>query len=105
MATSPHIVGDQERPTSVHAEMTILGAMLVEPLAIVDATMLLKTDDFSLDSHRKIYAAMLHLSEVGHAVDIVTISEELRKKKELDSIGGQAYLASLSEGLQRKLSI
>jgi replicative DNA helicase len=105
MATYPHIVGDQERPTSVHAEMTILGAMLVEPVAIVDATMLLKTDDFALDSHRKIYAAMLQLVELGHGVDIVTVTDYLSKKKELDSVGGLPYLASLSEGLPRKLSI
>ena len=105
MATYPQIVGDQERPTSVHAEMTILGAMLVEPVAIIDATMLLKTDDFALDSHRKIYAAMLHLVEVGHGVDIVTVTDYLSKKKELDSVGGLPYLASLSEGLPRKLSI
>ena len=105
MATYPHIVGDQERPTSVHAEMTILGAMLVEPVAIIDATMLLKTDDFALDSHRKIYAAMLQLVELGHGVDIVTVTDYLNKKKELDSVGGLPYLASLSEGLPRKLSI
>ena len=105
MATYPHIVGEQERPASLHAEMTILGAMLVEPVAINDATMLLKTDDFALDSHRRIYSVMVHLSEVGHAVDIVTVGEELRKRKELDSIGGLPYLASLSEGLPRKLSI
>ena len=107
MATLPRLVNpdDDNRPASLHAEQTILGAMLVEPLAIVDATMLLKTDDFSLDSHRKIYEVMLHLSEVGHAVDIVTVSEALRRRKELDSIGGMAYLASLSEGLPRKLSI
>jgi replicative DNA helicase len=105
MATFPHIVGDQERPTSVHAEMTILGAMLVEPVAIIDATMLLKTDDFALDSHRKIYSAMLQLVEMGHGVDIVTVTDYLSKKKELDSVGGLPYLASLSEGLPRKLSI
>src|SRR5580700_8898320 len=106
MATYPHIIGDQqERPTSVHAEMTILGAMLVEPVAIIDATMLLKTDDFALDSHRKIYAAMLQLVELGHRVDIVTVTDHLSKKKELDSVGGLPYLASLSEGLPRKLSI
>ncbi|MEO6817996.1 MAG: DnaB-like helicase C-terminal domain-containing protein, partial [Edaphobacter sp.] len=105
MATYPHIVGEQERPASLHAEMTILGAMLVEPMAITDASMLLKADDFALDSHRRIYTAMMHLSEVGHAVDIVTVGEELRKRKELDSIGGLPYLASLSEGLPRKLSI
>src|ERR1700751_107116 len=105
MATYRHIVGDQERPTSLHAEMTILGAMLVEPVAIIDATMLLKTDDFALDSHRKIYAAMLQLVELGHGVDIVTVTDHLSKKKELDSVGGLPYLASLSEGLPRKLSI
>jgi replicative DNA helicase len=85
--------------------MTILGAMLVEPVAIIDATMLLKTDDFALDSHRKIYSAMLQLVEMGHGVDIVTVTDYLSKKKELDSVGGLPYLASLSEGLPRKLSI
>jgi replicative DNA helicase len=105
MATYPQIVAEQERPASVHAEMTILGGMMVEPVAIIDATMLLKTDDFALDSHRKIYDSMLHLVEAGHAVDIVTVADYLRKKKELDSVGGLPYLASLSEGLPRKLSI
>ncbi len=107
MASLPRLVNpdDDNRPASLHAEQTILGAMLVEPLAIVDATMLLKTEDFSLDSHRRIYEVMLHLSEVGYAVDIVTVAEDLRKKKELEAVGGMAYLASLSEGLPRKLSI
>jgi replicative DNA helicase len=107
MAAIPQLVssGGDERPASLHAETTILGAMLVEPLAITDATMLLVADDFALDSHRRIYGAMLRLSEGGHAVDIVTVAEELRRQKELDSIGGVPYLASLSEGLPRKLSI
>jgi replicative DNA helicase len=107
MASLPRLVNpnDDNRPASLHAEQTILGAMLVEPLAIVDATMLLKAEDFSLDSHRKIYEVMLHLSEVGYNVDIVTVGEDLKKRKELDSIGGMPYLFSLSEGLPRKLSI
>src|ERR1700757_776944 len=105
MASYPQLVNDSGRPTSIHAEMTILGAMLVEPVAIIDATMYLKVEDFALDSHRKIYSAMLVLSQAGHAVDIVTVSEELRKRKELDSVGSVAYLASLTEGLPRKLSV
>ncbi len=107
MASLPRLVNPDydNRPASLHAEQTILGAMLVDALAIVDATMLLKADDFSLDSHRRIYDVMLHLSEAGHAVDLVTVSEELRRRKELDSIGSRAYLAGLSENLPRKLSI
>jgi replicative DNA helicase len=105
MASYPYSVGQNDRPASIHAEMTILGAMLVEPVAIIDASMYLQVDDFSLDSHRRIYSAMMTLAQAGHAVDIVTVSEELRKRKELDAVGGVAYLASLSEGLPRKLSI
>jgi replicative DNA helicase len=78
---------------------------MVEPLAIVDATMLLKADDFSIDSHRKVFSVILHLSDLGHGVDIVTVSEELKRRKELDSVGGRPYLYELSEGLPRKLSI
>jgi replicative DNA helicase len=107
MSSLPGLVNpsDDTRPAALHAERTILGAMMVEPVAIVDATMQLKTDDFSLDSHRRIYDVMLSLSEAGHAVDIVTVSDGLRRKKELDSVGGLPYLYELSEGLPRKLSI
>ncbi len=92
-------------PESIHVEKVILGAMMVDPVAITDATMVLASEDFSLDSHQKIYKAILQLVEVGYAVDYVTVSEALAKNRELDSIGGRAYLAELSEGLPRKLSV
>lgn len=89
----------------MQAEATILGAMLLESLAITDATMRLRADDFSMDSHRKIYKAMLDLQERGTAIDFVTVGEELRTRKELEAVGGPAYLASLTEGLPRNLSV
>jgi replicative DNA helicase len=102
---SPQIVGEQNRPTSVHAEMTILGAMLVAPESVQDALDLLVAGDFALESHRQIFAAMERLAKLSQPIDIVTITEELMRKKELDSVGGLPYIASLSEGLPRKLSI
>lgn len=107
MSNYPNVIDDDgnERPTSVHAEMTILGAMLVEPVAIIDAISLLTAEDFSLDSHRRIFSAVLVLFNAGGGVDIVTMTDHLAKRKELDSVGGLSYLASLSEGLPRKLSI
>lgn len=93
------------RPASQHAEMTILGAMLVEPSEVTDALIHVRSEDFSLDSHRRIFSAMESLEGRGEAIDIITVSHELRRKKELDSIGGIPYLAALSEGLPRKLSI
>jgi len=106
LASIPYIIDQQQgRPESVQAEVTILGAMLLEPLAILDATMKLRVDDFSLDSHRRIYGAMLHLQELGQAIDLITVGEELRKRKEIEAVGGPAYLASLTEGLPRNLSV
>ncbi|GAC1365738.1 MAG: replicative DNA helicase [Acidobacteriaceae bacterium] len=92
-------------PASIHSEVAILGAMLLDAVAIVDATAKLRADDFALDSHRRIYQAMLDLAAVGHAVDYLTIMDALSNKKELDSIGGASYLAYLSEGIPRNLNI
>ncbi len=92
-------------PASIHNEIAVLGAMLQDALAISDATGKLKIEDFSLDSHRRIYSAMLELLAVGHAVDYLTVMDALSKKKELDSIGGPAYLAFLSEGIPRNFNI
>ena len=94
-----------DRPASIHNEVAILGAMMMDALAISDATGELKTEDFSLDSHRRIFQAMLDLLAVGHAVDYLTVMDHLSRKKELDSIGGPSYLAHLTEGIPRNLNI
>jgi replicative DNA helicase len=105
MSAFPNIDGDIERPVSIHAEMTILGAMLVEPTAIDDAMKLLREDDFVLDSHRRIYSAITRLAKDGWPVDIITATNLLTARKHLHSVGGLPYIASLSEGLPRRLSI
>jgi len=97
--------GAQERPASQHAEMTVLGAMLVEPLQVAQALAALTDASFALDSHRRIFRAMETLQEKGTEIDIVSVAECLRSRHELDAIGGVPYLASLSEGLPRRLNI
>ena len=92
-------------PASIHTEVAILGAMLLDPLAISDATSVLRMDDFSLDSHRRIYKSILDLLDAGHAVDYLTVVNQLEKKKELQAVGGRPYLAFLTEGLPRKLNV
>jgi replicative DNA helicase len=89
-------------PASTHAERTILGAILLDNAAHTEAVETLTEDDFSLDSHRRIFLRMTELMNENHAVDIVTLSEKLFFYKERDSIGGVAYLASLTEGLPRR---
>ncbi len=101
--TQQHIADDI--PASLHTEIAILGAMLLDPLAVTDATAKLRVEDFSLDSHQRVYRAILELMAVGHAVDYLTVMDALSKKRELDAIGGPAYLAYLSEGIPRNLNI
>jgi replicative DNA helicase len=92
-------------PSSVQTEVTVLGAMLLDAVAITDATAKLVADDFSLDSHRRVYRVMTDLLALGHAVDLITVMDALQKRRELDAIGGASYLAFLTEGIPRNPNI
>ncbi len=92
-------------PASVQTEVTVLGAMLLDAVAITDATAKLRAEDFMLDSHQRIYRVMVDLMAVGHAVDLITVMDALSKRRELDSIGGAAYLSFLTEGIPRNPNI
>ncbi len=105
MATTPDIAFERGLPASIDAERSILGAILLENHSYNEAAEKLKADDFALESHRRIYSRMEELINSGRAVDIVTLAEELARRKEVESVGGVAYLASLTEGLPRRLSI
>jgi len=102
MATLPNLAFDSGLPANVDAEKTILGAILLDNAAHAEAKEKLSEDDFSLDSHRRIFLRMTELMDAQRAVDIVTLAAELDRYKERDAIGGVAYLASLTEGLPRR---
>ncbi len=105
MASLSDVSLDRGLPASVEAERSILGAILLDNHSYNEAAERLRAEDFSLDSHRRIYARMAELIDARHAVDIVTLSEELARRKEVEAVGGVAYLASLTEGLPRRPSI
>ena len=102
MATIPDLRSDLGLPANIDAEKTILGAILLDNTAHSEAAEKLVPDDFSLDSHRRIFLRMSELMDDQHAVDIVTLANELSRFKEVESVGGVAYLASLTEGLPRR---
>jgi replicative DNA helicase len=92
-------------PASIQTEITVLGAMLLDAVAITDATAKLRAEDFLLDSHQRIYRVMIDLMAQGHGVDTITVMEELSRKRELDSVGGAAYLTHLMSGIPRNPNI
>jgi replicative DNA helicase len=105
LATFSDVSLDRGLPASVEAERSILGAILLDNHSYNEAAEKLSSEDFSLDSHRRIYSRMAELIDAHRAVDIVTLAEELARRKEVEAVGGVAYLASLTEGLPRRPSI
>ncbi len=84
-------------PQNIDAEQSVLGAVLLDREAIYKVMKILQPEDFYRESHKIIYETMLALNESGNPVDLITVSEQLRARGELDKAGGVAYIASLAE--------
>jgi replicative DNA helicase len=104
MATVDHIL-ERGLPASVEAERAILGAVLLDNSSYPQAAEFLRAEDFSLDSHRRIFLRMMELAETGRAIDFVTLTEQLGLHREIESVGGVAYVTSLTDGLPRVKNI
>jgi replicative DNA helicase len=96
---------DRGLPASPEAERSILGAILLDNTLQNEALSTLKSEHFFLDAHRRIYQRVAELSESNRPIDIVTLTEELLRYKELDAVGGAGYLASLTDGVPRRSSL
>lgn len=88
---------DRAQPQAMEAEASVLGAMLLERDALARAVELLDQTCFYLDSHRVIFSAIAALYDRGVVADSVTVTEELKKRKQLDKAGGASYLSMLLE--------
>lgn len=87
---------DRVPPQNIEAEQSVLGAMLLEREAIFRVMEFLKPEDFYRDSHRIIYEVILELAEAGRPVDLITVTDLLRAKGDLEKIGGVTYVATLA---------
>jgi replicative DNA helicase len=92
-------------PQNIEAEESILGGILIENEAINRVTEILDPDDFYRDAHRKIFNALINLSERDEPADLITLTNELRKIDQLDSIGGASYLTSLIDSVPTAANI
>src|ERR1035437_2971206 len=100
--TGPDYQLDSGLPANTDAEKTIIGSILLDNAAYYEASSKLTEDDFSLDSHRRNFLRMSDLMRSQRAVDIVTLANDLARNKEIERVGGVAFLASLTEGLPRR---
>ncbi len=99
-----HIETSAERPTSegrmppqaVDIEEQVLGAMLLEKEAIGRAVEVLDDEVFHAERNKKIFQAIIRLFERSEPADVITVAEELRRRGQLEGVGGEAYLVELT---------
>lgn len=79
-------------PYNLEAEQSVLGAMLLDKDSVSTATEFLKREDFYRENHREIFEAIMVLFDTANPIDVITVSEKLKIKGVLDSVGGLEYL-------------
>ncbi len=87
---------EQELPQSIDAEQAVLGSILLDKESIYKVMEIINPDDFYSESHRLIYKAMLNLVDRDQPIDMITLSEELKKDGSLEKAGGASYIALLA---------
>src|SRR3989475_8391480 len=92
-------------PNNLDAERSVLGAVILDNNALNAAIENLKPEDFFLDQHRRVFTQMIALGENQQAIDLVTLTEELHRRGDLEAAGGAPYLASLADGMPKVSNI
>jgi len=92
-------------PQNLEAEQSVLGGILLENAALNPVLEIMAGSDFYSDAHRKIFGGILELSDRNQPVDLITLSNHLRDKKQLDAVGGAVYLSQLVDNVPSAANI
>lgn len=96
---------DRIPPHNQEAEQSVIGAIFLEPQALITAAEILQHEDFYRVAHQKIFQTMNRLSDQGKPIDVVTVTEELSAKKELEDVGGLSYLTEIANAVPTAANI
>lgn len=105
LTTETTSAGGRVPPQAVDVEMAVLGAMLIEKEAIAKALEVLDETAFYKPAHQQIFAAMIALFDRSEPVDLITLMEELRRRGQLEKIGGEVYLTELTTKITSSANI
>jgi replicative DNA helicase len=86
-------------PQNAEAEQSILGGILLDNQALNNVLEVLVANDFYSESHRRIFTAIIELSDRNEPTDLITLTNILKNKQQIDGVGGAAYLASLVDNV------
>lgn len=96
---------DRVPPHNNEAEQSVIGAIFLEPEALITAAESLVPEDFYRIAHQRIFSTMLALSDKAQPIDVVTVTEELTAKKELEDVGGISYLTEIANAVPTAANI
>jgi replicative DNA helicase len=96
---------DRVPPHNIEAEQSVLGAIFLQPTSFSAAAEILQPDDFYRASHQRIFHAMLHLSDRGEPIDVITVTTYLNDRKQLEEAGGVTYLTQIAESVPTAANI
>ncbi|MDB5165554.1 MAG: Replicative helicase [Candidatus Saccharibacteria bacterium] len=96
MANSKEVPAGKIPPQNLDAEMSLLGAVLIDEEVLADISEHVTAKDFYDKRHGTVFGAMMRLYEKHRPVDLLTLTEEMKRKKELEIVGGSAYLTELT---------
>ncbi|WP_017378780.1 replicative DNA helicase [Paenisporosarcina sp. TG-14] len=96
---------DRIPPHNHEAEQSVIGAIFLEPQGLITAAEILQFEDFYRVAHQKIFQTMNSLSDQGKPIDVVTVTEELSSKRELEDVGGLSYLTEIANSVPTAANI
>ncbi len=94
--STKEVVAGKIPPQNIDAEKSLLGAVLIDEETLADISEHVTTKDFYEKRHAIIYGGMMRLYEKHRPVDLLTLTDELKRKQELETIGGSTYLTELT---------
>jgi len=105
MATVPASLKDKVPPHNDDAEVATLGALLLDSEALATVIRYLRPEDFYKSAHRRVYQAILNLFDRNEAIDLITLTEELKNSNLLDGCGGPAYISRLTSAVPTSANV
>src|SRR4030042_3752313 len=105
MRTADTLALDKAPPQNLEAEMAVLGSMLLDKDSISVASESLDRESFYRDAHKKIFDCILGLYNANKAVDLITLTDELKRNATLEEVGGASFLTALANSVPTTANI
>ncbi|HPP54928.1 MAG TPA: DnaB-like helicase N-terminal domain-containing protein, partial [Thermoguttaceae bacterium] len=90
---------DRLPPHHLEAERGVLGSILLDPQMCDEVIPILRVEDFYSEAHRRLYRTLLEMRDNGQQIDVMLLTDRLRKNGDLEAVGGAQYIAEILQSV------